>query len=152
MNGLYTTGRWDYLEIGVRDPEDNYNRIKADTKYSVDPGIEFMENPVDFQMTSDEFSAYRYWNGTTWKAFLKWRCSPFIYSCCIDSDWGVGILSKGCRIGKNIDAVNPFFEFGLFKDNRKNYLNLIGFESFNETVRKRECMQFSKKNVNNPHL
>jgi len=45
----------NYLEIGVRNPEDNYNHIKADTKYSVDPGFEFKENPVDFQMTSDEF-------------------------------------------------------------------------------------------------
>ena len=44
-----------YLEIGVRNPKDNYDHIKATTKYSVDPGIEFKENPVDFQLTSDDF-------------------------------------------------------------------------------------------------
>ncbi len=44
-----------YLEIGVRNPEDNYLRIKATHKYGVDPGYEFSQNPVDFQMTSDEF-------------------------------------------------------------------------------------------------
>ena len=45
----------NYLEIGVRNPDDNFNLIKADSKYSVDPGVEFEENPVDFPMTSDAF-------------------------------------------------------------------------------------------------
>ena len=44
-----------YLEIGVRNPADNYNHISADIKYSVDPGVEFEENPVDFKVTSDDF-------------------------------------------------------------------------------------------------
>ena len=44
-----------YLEIGVRNPDHNFNKINASEKYSVDPGIEFEENPVDFKMTSDEF-------------------------------------------------------------------------------------------------
>lgn len=44
-----------YLEIGVRNPEHNFNHIKANYKYSVDPGLEFEPNPVDFKMTSDEF-------------------------------------------------------------------------------------------------
>lgn len=44
-----------YLEIGVRNPADNFNRIAADFKFSVDPGVEFKDNPVDFAGTSDEF-------------------------------------------------------------------------------------------------
>ena len=44
-----------YLEIGVRNPSDNFNHIKSNQKYSVDPGKEFLENPVDFKMTSDDF-------------------------------------------------------------------------------------------------
>ena len=44
-----------YLEIGVRNPADNFKDIKATTKYSVDPGVEFKDNPVDFAMTSDAF-------------------------------------------------------------------------------------------------
>jgi Methyltransferase domain len=39
----------------VRNPESNFNGIKATKKYSVDPGVEFKENPVDFGITSDEF-------------------------------------------------------------------------------------------------
>ena len=194
-----------YLEIGVRNPEDNFNKIKANKKYSVDPGIEFKQNPVDFKMTSDVFfqklfrnevlsnsikfdvifidglhlaeqvdrdiknalkylkddgfvvlhdcnppsewharelytylntPAGGYWNGTTWKAFLKWRFSPSVNSCCINCDWGVGILSKKHQIGENIDTNNPFFEFGVLDKNRKEYLNLIDFETFKNKIKK----------------
>lgn len=194
-----------YLEIGVRNPEDNFNHIKADKKYSVDPGAEFKANPVDFKMTSDDFflrlsksevlsdeikfdvifidglhlaeqvdkdiqnalkyikddgfivlhdcnppsewharesynylntPAHGYWNGTTWKAFLKWRFSPLVKSCCIDSDWGVGILSKTFQIGENIDPVNPFFEYDILDQNRKEQLNLIDFETFKNGFKK----------------
>lgn len=45
----------NYLEIGVRDPRKNFNRIQCRSKYSVDPGVEFRDNPVDFKMTSDVF-------------------------------------------------------------------------------------------------
>jgi hypothetical protein len=193
-----------YLEIGVRNPKDNYDHIKADTKYSVDPGIEFKENLVDFALTSDDFfqklsankilsndikfdvifidglhlaeqvdkdiynalkyikndgfivlhdcnpptewharesyefrntPAGGYWNGTTWKAFLKWRSDPSINSCCIDSDWGIGILSEGFKVGKATESINnPFFEFKLLEKNRKDHLNLIDFDSFKKNI------------------
>jgi hypothetical protein len=193
----------NYLEIGVRNPEDNFNHIKAGSKYSVDPGLQFIENPVDFKMTSDVFfqklsnnevlsnkikfdvifidglhlapqvdrdvaNALNYikedgfiilhdcnppsewhsrechgykqtpatnnWNGTTWKAFLKWRSNPSLNSCCIDSDWGVGVLSKNYQIGKSIHGSNPFFEFSLLEENRTDYLNLIDFTNFKKIV------------------
>lgn len=44
-----------YLEIGVRNPNDNFAKIGANEKHSVDPGVEFKSNPVDFKLTSDEF-------------------------------------------------------------------------------------------------
>jgi hypothetical protein len=188
-----------YLEIGVRNPDDNYNHIIADEKYSVDPGLDYKENPVDFKMTSDEFyellsnnkilssktqfdvifidglhlaeqvdrdiinsmrfiksdgfivlhdcnpptewharenyyysntPAGSHWNGTTWKTFLKWRSNPSVNSCCIDSDWGVGILSKEQPIGHCIKEVNKFFEINNFIEHKDNYLNLISFEAF----------------------
>ena len=192
-----------YLEIGVNNPEQNFNHIEANKKYSVDPGIEFKPNPVDFKLTSDEFfeklsdneilsndirfdvifidglhlaeqvdrdiaNALKYikndgfivlhdcnpptewharelvqyynspargfWNGTTWKAFLKWRFNSSVNSCCIDSDYGIGILSKEYQIGKNIESVNPFFEYKVLDDNRKILLNLIDFETFKKSI------------------
>ena len=192
-----------YLEIGVRNPDHNFNHINANIKYSVDPGLEFKPNPVDFKMTSDEFfnqlsrgkiltedikfdvifidglhladqvdrdifnslkyikengfivlhdcnppsqwhareihkywytPAKHYWNGTTWKAFYKWRCDPSVNSCCIDSDWGVGILSKSQPIGNYIKNLNPFFEFMKLEETRKKSLNLIDFEELQGLV------------------
>ncbi|WP_078453598.1 class I SAM-dependent methyltransferase [Solemya velum gill symbiont] len=192
-----------YLEIGVRNPNDNFNHIVADEKYSVDPGLEYEENPADFKVTSDEFfellsnnkilssdiqfdvifidglhlaeqvdrdifnsmrfvksdgfvvlhdcnpptewnarenyyylntPAGGYWNGTTWKAFLKWRFNPSVNSCCIDSDWGVGILSKEHPIGSCIREVNQFYEFRCLVEHKETYLNLISFDEFKKLL------------------
>ena len=188
-----------YLEIGVRNPEGNFNKINANTKYSVDPGLEFKSNPVDFKLTSDHFfqkldqgeilnkkikfdvifidglhtaeqvdkdilNAFRYiqndgfivlhdcnpptefhareshqyrispamsqWNGTVWKAYLKHRNNPAISSCCIDSDFGIGILTKGIDLGGQPIISNPFYEYSILDDNRTNSLNLLCFEEF----------------------
>jgi len=190
-----------YLEIGVRNPEDNFNHIKSDYKYSVDPGVEYAENPVDFKMTSDSFfeqlstdnilsSEIRFdvifidglhladqtdrdiknslnylnpdgfvvihdcnpptewharenfsyshtpatiaWNGTTWKAFVKWRSEPSLHSCCVDTEWGIGILSKVHSLGKSISNDNPFYEYEKFSENRNYYLNLVSHEQLKE--------------------
>jgi hypothetical protein len=196
-------GKTHYLEIGIRNPADNYNDISADEKYSVDPGSDLEENPADYKMTSDEFfellsngtilsprirfdvifidglhlaeqvdrdithslkfakddgfvvlhdcnpptewharENYHYkntpakndWTGTTWKAFLKWRCNSSVHSCCIDTDWGVGILSKKRLIGQSIKDVNCFFEFNDLVNNRSEYLNLISFDRLKELL------------------
>jgi hypothetical protein len=51
INYLLTkTESQNYLEIGVRDPDSNFNKIICKNKYSVDPGIEFADNPVDFKV------------------------------------------------------------------------------------------------------
>ena len=199
INFLLTTLNREctYLEIGVRNPADNFNRIQASTKYSVDPGLEFKENPVDFVLTSDQFfdqlragkvlqtdiqfdvifidglhtaeqvdrdivnalefikedgfivlhdcnppteshareehkyeisPAMQNWNGTTWKGFMKWRNNASIQSCTIDTDWGVGIISKTKMIGNHTELVNEFYEFSVLNNRRKEFLNLITFE------------------------
>lgn len=188
-----------YLEIGVRYLEHNFNKINANTKYSVDPGVENLHNPVDFKVTSDSFykgldsnefldkeikfdvvfidglhlaeqverdienalrflnddgfivlhdcnpptefhasETYEYrlspskgfWNGTTWKAFFKYRQNSNLYSCCIDTDWGVGIISKNKNIGEATPIENPYFEYKVFSSHRKESLNLMSFDEF----------------------
>ncbi len=197
--GQLTSTDIQYLEIGVRNPDDNFNKIKTSNKYGVDPGVEFPDNPVQFQMTSDDFfngiragkifepsfrfdvifidglhladqverdihnaleylkptgfivlhdcnpptewharETYPYqispamnnWNGTTWKAFVKAREIPGITACCIDTDWGVGVISQHINFGNPTKKENPFFEFHLFDQDRKNQLNLITFDAF----------------------
>jgi hypothetical protein len=202
------TGKTTYLEIGVRDPSQNFDHIKASTKYSVDPGLEFKQNPATFKVTSDEFfkqlqsgsiltpdcrfdvifidglhvadqvdgdirnslnfikadgfivlhdcnppteshtraeysfintPAYENWNGTTWKAFVKWRYSDDLTSCCVDTDWGVGIISKKTQLGSRPSAWNEFYDYYHFDQNRKHFLNLVSFselKTFLEPVSK----------------
>lgn len=45
----------NYLEIGVCNPEDCFDKIICESKDGVDPGVEFTANPVKYRMTSDEF-------------------------------------------------------------------------------------------------
>ncbi len=198
-----------YLEIGVRDPNKNFNKIICKNKYSVDPGVEFKENPVDFKMTSDIFfenlnakkidelsevkfdvifidglhisnqvekditnsldhieengfiilhdcnppSEYHqrenydfvnspagtFWNGTTWKAFYKFRHEDKLFSICFNTDWGVGVISKNkLPLFNNIDGViqNKYYEYSQLEENRKEYLNLHSFEEWQVSLKK----------------
>ncbi len=74
------------------------------------------------------------WNGSTWKAFLKWRSMSSISSCCIDSDFGVGILSKSFSLGAPNTSPNPFFEYQVLSNNRTAMLNLISFDELQRIV------------------
>lgn len=192
-----------YLEIGVRNPDDNFNKIEADVKYSVDPNLEFDTEFIDFKMTSDEFfsrlrdgeildsepkfdvifvdglhlaeqaerdianaigfikddgfvvvhdcnpptefharedygydksPAEQFWNGTTWKAFYKNRLNPNVSSCCIDSDWGVGVIMKNQLFPSLKSDINPFYEYKVFDENRRESLNLIDFDAFQKII------------------
>ncbi|MBZ9729747.1 class I SAM-dependent methyltransferase [Salegentibacter sp. JZCK2] len=194
-----------YLEIGVRFPEENFNKIGYSNKYGVDPGLENKTNPVDFKLTSDDFfekirmgdilrksikfdvifidglhladqvdrdiknsleflkdggfivlhdcnppstfhaseihdyklsPAKGYWNGTTWKAFFKYRQYKNLFSCCIDSDWGIGVISKKINIGEPTRIENPFFEYKVLEKYRKESLNLMSFEEFKKEIAK----------------
>jgi hypothetical protein len=189
----------NYLEIGVRDPNDNFNKIMAKNKFSVDPGIEFENNPVDFKVTSDEFfsglknnqflnndikfdvifidglhlasqvkkdienslnylspngfivlhdcnppseyharedyyndltPAKKNWNGTTWKAFVEFRKSEEFSTFCIDTDWGIGIITKAIDFGKPNIIENEFYDYNIFNEYRKESLNLVTYEDF----------------------
>ena len=189
----------NYLEIGVRNPNDNFNKIIAKNKYSVDPGVEFENNTVDFKVTSDEFfaglenntylnkeikfdvifidglhlasqvkkdienslnylspngfivlhdcnppseyharedyyddltPAKKNWNGTTWKAFVEFRKREDFSSFCIDTDWGIGIITKSIDFGKSNIIENEFYDYYILNENRKDSLNLISYEDF----------------------
>jgi hypothetical protein len=46
----------------------------------------------------------------------------------VDTDWGVGIISKSKKIGNHTTLVNEFYEFSVLNKERKAFLNLISFE------------------------
>ena len=205
---LSLTSSDEYLEVGVRDPRKNFDRINCNKKYSVDPGKEFKENPVDYKMTSDLFfeklgkgelnisseikfdaifidglhisnqaekdiinslkyikndgfiilhdcnppSEYHqrenyefmnspagpFWNGTTWKAFYKYRHKSELYSICFDSDWGVGVLAKKYHpMFNNItsEIENEYYEFSRLAENRNVFMNLKSFDEWKESLK-----------------
>ena len=71
------------------------------------------------------------WYGTAWKAFLKLRQSKTLFSCCVDVDTGIGIISKKVPLGRLYSSdSNVFFEFKDLNQNRKKALNLMTLEEF----------------------
>lgn len=64
------------------------------------------------------------WNGSTWKAFYKLRTELKMKTYTIDSDHGVGVIEVG-KSGEPIEFINTWFEYGEFKNNRKNDIGLI---------------------------
>lgn len=75
-----------------------------------------------------------FWNGTTWKAFFKARQRTDISSCCIDTDWGIGIISKSLQLGQPSIVKNEFYEYHILEENRNESLNLISFEYFKKLI------------------
>ena len=191
---LETTHQKRYLEIGVRNPEDNFNRIDADFKVSVDPGVESRVNQATFPLTSDQFferlsadqleiedrtfdvifvdglhladQVYRdiqnalrivaevgyvvmhdcnpptihharenfydqgpathFWNGTSWKAYQRFRTESDKRCFVVDVDWGVGVIVNHSEDPANRlpSDTNPFYEYNVLAGDRKRILNL----------------------------
>ena len=170
-----------YLEIGVRNPDENLNKITVEHKDGVDPAgncnypipsddffnqldvdvkydIIFIDGlHLDYQVEQDitnslkhlneggtivmhdcspikeehqveEYVVGKTWNGTTWKAYVKFRMTDENLSMCVvDTDHGVGVITKGKQtLYPNSDVL----DFKLLDENRKDILNLITTEKF----------------------
>jgi predicted transposase YbfD/YdcC len=170
-----------YLEIGVRNPDENLNKITVEHKDGVDPAgncnypipsddffnqldidvkydIIFIDGlHLDYQVEQDitnslkhlnqggtivmhdcspikeehqveEYIVGKTWNGTTWKAYVKFRMTDENLSMCVvDTDHGVGIINKGKQ---TLYPKSDVLDFKLLDENRKEILNLITPEKF----------------------
>ena len=79
-----------------------------------------------------------FWNGTTWKAFYKFRHVNNLYSICFDCDWGVGVISKRNHLNFNnltLPMQNTFYEYNTHILNNKNYMNLQDFDSWASSIK-----------------
>jgi len=98
-------------------------------------------NPPSEYHTREDYTftktpASIFWNGTTWKAFYKSRLNNNLSCACIDSDWGIGIISKVKYFDYLKENNNPFFEYSNFQKTRKQSLNLMSFEEFKQKITK----------------
>jgi len=170
-----------YLEIGVRNPDENLNKIIVDHKDGVDPAgncnypipsddffnqldgdvkydIIFIDGlHLDYQVERDitnslkhlneggtivmhdcspikeehqveEYVVGKTWNGTTWKAYVKFRMTDENLSMyVVDTDHGVGVITKGKQ---TLYPKSDVLDFKLLNENRKEILNLITPENF----------------------
>jgi len=67
------------------------------------------------------------WNGTSWEGYVWHRKhSPNLSMCVVDTDWGVGIVERGCQ--KNWDGPTEGYE--VLEASRRDILNLISVSEF----------------------
>jgi hypothetical protein len=86
--------------------------------------------PTEFhQRDNYEFEGkFPPWNGTVWKSYAKLRLeNKSLDLCCVDCDWGVGIIKKGISSKTYLSGK---LNFGFLNTNRKKLLNLISVSEF----------------------
>ena len=83
-----------------------------------------------------------YWNGTVWKAIQKIRTNPFgldnqeFKLLTVDSDWGVSVTWRERNTTIVSPALNEFYEYNSFARNKKEILNLLSVQEFQEWLQK----------------
>lgn len=74
------------------------------------------------------------WNGSTWKAFYKFRTESNLKSYAINTDHGIGVIDVGAN-QESIPHSNPWLEFGNFNANRQEQIGLITLSEFRQLHR-----------------
>lgn len=128
--------RFDVIFIdGLHEAEQVAKDVENSLDFIADDGFVVLHDcnpPSEYHAREDyrfdKSPAKNYWNGTTWKAFLKYRMNLQLSSACIDSDWGVGIITKRTCFNALTTNANPFYEYSVLDRHRKELLNLISFQ------------------------
>ena len=121
----------DGLHLAQQAIKDVYNSLD----HLNDGGFILMHdcNPPNIWRQRENYSidGYNYpWNGTTWKAYYQLRKTRADLSmCCVDTDYGVGIIRKGGQVLAPAD--NTFYDYNVLQENKKEYLNLISCDELN---------------------
>jgi hypothetical protein len=71
------------------------------------------------------------WNGTVYKSLIKIRMTRTdVHLVTIDSDYGVGIITKRKNKIPVLNTMHPINSWEFFTENKKEILNLISYEEF----------------------
>ena len=83
------------------------------------------------QRELSEFNRGEEWNGTTWKAFIYYRCTNSNLSMyTIDTDCGCGVIMPGEQNKYEIENLNTCLTWNYFEKNKTELLNLITVKNF----------------------
>jgi hypothetical protein len=85
-------------------------------------------SPIKEEHQVEEYVVGTTWNGTTWKAYVKFRMTDEnLTMFVVDTDHGVGVITKGKQ---TLYPKSDILDFKLLDKNRKEILNLITPEQF----------------------
>lgn len=79
------------------------------------------------------------WNGSTWKAFYKYRTETNLKTYTVGIDHGIGVIEINSK-GYPIAFDNPWFDFGKFKENIIGDLGIIDPFQFIDMHKNEGCL------------
>jgi hypothetical protein len=133
---LSATHKWDIIFIdGLHVSSQVEKDILNSLNHLSENGVIVLHdcNPPELWFAREDYVVDRVhhaWNGTVWKSIYKLRATrPDLFVCTVDTDWGIGIVKRGKQQCCNFN--NYFYEYREFEKNRKEHLNLISIEEFN---------------------
>jgi hypothetical protein len=137
---LSTTHKWDIIFIdGLHISSQVEKDILNSLNHLSENGVIVLHdcNPPELRFAREDYMVDGYyvaWNGTVWKSIYKLRATrPDLFVCTVDTDWGIGIIRRGQQ--ECCDFNNSFYEYREFEKNRKEHLNLISIEEFNNMLK-----------------
>lgn len=72
------------------------------------------------------------WNGTVWKAFVRFRNRPDLEQFCVSTDQGVGFIQKGQQ--EALDIKENDLTYAMLDKNRTIWLNLVSPKTFKSWI------------------
>jgi hypothetical protein len=127
IDGLHTD------EQVTKDIENSLKALNEDgcvLLHDCNPKTEFHQRPYEqYQLPNGTKPS---WNGTVWKAFVRYRNNPEYDQFCVGADQGVGFIQKGSQLPLNIKEEDLVWK--NFSKNRNEWLNLITKETFKSWV------------------
>jgi len=126
--------KWDIIFIdGLHLAEQTYKDIINSLRHC--SGFIFLHDcaPKSYLTAHSDYEYFlaspHEWNGTTWKAFYKYRTETDRKTYTIDTDWGIGVIEIN-KNGNPIAFDNKWLEYGEFRKNMTHDLGLISVEDF----------------------
>lgn len=126
----------DGLHVDEQVTRDIKNSLEAITDngcvllHDCNPKTEFHQRPYEqYELPNGKKPS---WNGTVWKAFVRYRNDPTVEQFCVDTDQGVGFIQKGSQ--KPLDIKEEDLVWKNFNENRRDWLNMVNPQIFKSWI------------------